>query len=256
LPFLAVPSTMRKRTRESLPAAALAAAQPADDVVSRAQFAYDALLRGMAEGTFQPGDRMRELAVCDWLQISRTPVREALRRLEADGLLSHAPRGGLVVTPVDRGMVGELYDMREVLEGTAARLAAARATRADLDELHDLVAREARLPPDPGAAAAHNRAFHLAVYEAAHNRYLLKSVRAIADAILLLGPTTMHAPRRQKSAHAEHRALVDAIASGRAGVAESLARRHIRSAYEERVRMLFGATGAGRGRKRSGAASR
>jgi len=122
-----MPSTTR--TKRQAPARAKAAAGP------RGDFAYAAMLRGIADGTFKPGERMREVAISQWLGISRTPVREGLRRLEADGLLAHTPHAGMLVTPVDRRMVAELYDMREVLEGTAARLAAENATRTDIDAL-------------------------------------------------------------------------------------------------------------------------
>lgn len=210
------------------------------DSAPRGDFAYQAMLRGIADGTFKPGDRMRELALCQWLGISRTPVREGLRRLEADGLLAHTPHAGMLVTPVDRTMVAELYDMREVLEGTAARLAAENATRAEIDTLHALVAQESRLPVQPAAASRHNRTFHEALYRSAHNRFLLKSLQAIADALLLLGPTTLDSARRQRSARAEHGHLVDSIAHRDPSEAEASARAHIRAAYRERLRMLFG----------------
>lgn len=206
----------------------------------RGDFAYAALLGAIAAGTFKPGHRMREVAVCEWLGVSRTPVREALRRLEADGVLTHVPRVGMLVTPVDRAMVAELYAMREILEGAAARMCAENANRADLDGLHALLVREAKLPIDAAAAAAHNRTFHRALYEAAHNRYLLKSLRAIADSLLLLGPTTMSSPKRQRSAYEDHVQVIAAIAARDPDRAEARARDHIKAAYRERLRLLFG----------------
>ncbi len=222
------------RSKRPAPARARPAAGP------RGDFAYDAMLRAIAEGTFRPGDRMREVALAQWLGVSRTPVREGLRRLEADGVLTHTPHAGMVVTPVDRRMVAELYGMRQVLETTAARLAAENATRTDVDALEALVAQEARLPADPTAAARHNRVFHQALYQSAHNRYLVKSLRAIGDALLLLGPTTLDSARRQRSAHAEHCAIVARIASRDADGAAAAAQAHIAAAYAERLRILFG----------------
>jgi DNA-binding GntR family transcriptional regulator len=227
-----MPST--RRVKRQAPARAAATAGP------RGDFAYEAMLRAVADGTFKPGDRMREIPLSEWLGISRTPVREALRRLEADGLLAHTPHAGMVVTPIDRAMVSELYAMREVLEGTAARLAAENATRSDVETLHALTAQEGRLPPDAAAAAQHNRVFHEALYQSAHNRYLLKSLRAIADALLLLGPTTLNTARRQRSAHAEHCAIVERIAQRDPDGADTLARAHIKAAYQERQKILFG----------------
>ncbi|MEO8507733.1 MAG: GntR family transcriptional regulator [Betaproteobacteria bacterium] len=226
-----MPSTTR--TKRPAPARAKSVAGP------RGDFAYEAILRGIADGTFKPGERMREVAISEWLGISRTPVREGLRRLEADGLLAHTPHAGMLVTPIDRRMVAELYDMREVLEGTAARLAAENATRTDIDALNALTAQESRLPVDPTAAARHNRAFHAALYQCAHNRYLLKSLRAIADALLLLGPTTLNSARRQRAAHTEHCDIVLRITRRDADGAETVARVHIKAAYRERLKLLF-----------------
>lgn len=226
-----MPSTTH--LKRQAPAHATAAAAP------RGDFAYDAILRAIADRTFKPGDRMPEVAISKWLGISRTPVREALRRLEADGLLAHTPHAGMLVTPVDRRMVAELYDMREMLEGTAARLAAENATRTDIGALNALIAQESRLPVDPAAASRHNRAFHETLYQSAHNRFLLKSLRAIADALLLLGPTTLNSARRQRSAHAEHCAIVERIARRDADGAGALARAHINAAYQERLKLLF-----------------
>jgi DNA-binding GntR family transcriptional regulator len=229
-------STRSKSTSGGSPSRARAGAASGP----RGDIAYQAILRALGSGRFKPGERIRELEICKWLDMSRTPVREALRRLEADGLLGHTPHAGMLVTPVDREMVAELYGMREVLEGTAARMAAENATRADVEGLDALMAHESRLPVGATVAAAHNREFHQALFRAAHNRYLLKSLRAISDSLLLLGPTTMSSARRQKSAHAEHRGVVEAIVERNAGLAESLARAHIRAAYQERIRMLFG----------------
>lgn len=225
--------TTTTRTKRPAPARAQIVTGP------RGDFAYDALLRAIADGTFKPGERVREVAIAQWLGISRTPVREALRRLEADGLLAHTPHAGMLVTPIDRRMVTELYDMRGVLEETAARLAAENATRTDLDALSALIAEESRLAVDADAAVRHNRAFHETLYQSAHNRYLLKSLRALTDALLLLGPTTLNSARRRRAAHAEHREIVARIAGRDAEGAAALARAHIAAAYRERLKLLF-----------------
>ena len=110
------------------------------------------------------------------LSISRTPVREAIRRLEADGLVTHEPRVGAVMRTLDYAEVMELYEMRTVLEGTAARMAARSAGAVEIAELAALNAEMAARPRRPARLAALNRRFHLTLIDAARNRYLVTAV--------------------------------------------------------------------------------
>src|SRR5262249_59008431 len=104
---------------------------------SLSESAYLSLRQAIHSGRFRPGDRIREAEIALWLGISRTPVRDALQRLEGDGLVTAAPRRGLVVTQIEPGQVAELYAVREVLEGLAGRLAAQPASAAGVDAAHD-----------------------------------------------------------------------------------------------------------------------
>jgi DNA-binding GntR family transcriptional regulator len=165
-------------------------------------------------------------------------VREALRQLQAEGLLEQDAQRGMAVARLDHQMMTELYLMRDVLEGTAARLAARHASEAEVAVLRDLVDVEAKLGKESRNLARHNQRFHEALYLAAHNRYLLKTLNALRDAMALLGETTYAAPGRAKTALAEHRAIVEAIASGDPAAAEAAARAHIQGAQRTRIRML------------------
>jgi DNA-binding GntR family transcriptional regulator len=172
--------------------------------------------------------------------MSRTPVRQAIQRLEAEGLLTLAPRAGLIVTQVDADLVSELYAMREVLEGTAARLAAESASAADLLILQEMVQTEARSPWNSILAAEANRRFHAAVYGSAKNRFLLKSLSAVHDSLALLGRSTLANKARAAQAAVEHAKIIAAIVKRNPALAESLMRQHIRASYHERIRLLFG----------------
>jgi DNA-binding GntR family transcriptional regulator len=205
---------------------------------SAADFAYAALRREILAGRFAPGRRMREIELSEQLGISRTPTRQALSRLELEGLLTLEPRIGLVVASLDDAAVTELYEMRAALEGAAAAMAARHASPRDLARLSELVAREAMLPDEPRALAEHNLELHGAIYAAAHNRFLLKSVQALHDAIALLGPTTLADPGRQALFRAEHGAIVAAIAARDPAAAEAAARGHIERALDVRRAML------------------
>jgi len=205
----------------------------------RAQLAYERLVEAIQAGQLTAGSRVREADVAEWLQISRTPVREAMRKLEAEGILSHMPHVGVVVTEIDSEMVTELYAMREVLEGSAAGLAARHASDAEIHMLQQIVKGEKALLNDPDSLMRHNREFHDIIYRSAHNRYLLKSLNALHDALVLLGKTTLSSRPRAETSHAEHQAIVKAIIARDQPLAEKLMRTHIRGAYHERLNMLF-----------------
>jgi DNA-binding GntR family transcriptional regulator len=207
---------------------------------SRGEVAYSRLKAAVRAGVLKPGQRIRENEMATQLDMSRTPVREALRRLEADGLLTFAPYRGMMISELDHQAVMELYQMREVLEGTAAGLAARHASEAEIGILEDLVAADKGSAADPKEASTHNRQFHGAVYRSAHNRYLLKTLNVLGDAMALLGMTTMSLTGRSDTAREEHAAIVAAIADHDAATAEAAARKHIREAQRARLRLMFG----------------
>jgi DNA-binding GntR family transcriptional regulator len=205
---------------------------------SRGEWTYHRIRESIQAGELKPGDRVREIEMAKRLQVSRTPVREALRRLEADGLLSSIPYRGMVIAEPDHQAVMELYEMREVLEGTAAGLAARHASDAEITLIRDLIANDPG-DADPLALAHHNRQVHRALYRAAHNRYLLKTLNVLADAMALLGPTTLSVTGRSGTARQEHREILLAIEGRDRDRAEQIARSHIRSAQRARLKVMF-----------------
>ncbi|MCC7272222.1 MAG: GntR family transcriptional regulator [Alphaproteobacteria bacterium] len=209
---------------------------------SAADYAYAALRREIVEGRFEPGRRMREIELAQRLGISRTPTRQALSRLELEGLLDLRPRAGLVVSTLDPDAVDELYEMRAALEGAAAGMAARHASARDLATLDKLLDEEARLGRDATRLYRHNRALHEAIHAAAHNRYLVKSLHALNDAIALLGPTTLAAEGRPALAHREHTAIVKAIRERDDKEADRLTRAHVLGALDVR-RAILGRAG-------------
>ena len=211
------------------------AAEP--EYASRSELAYQKLREAIESGELKPGQRVMEVEIAEWLAVSRTPVRDALRRLESEGMLEVEPRNGLVVASISRQAMLELYVMREVLEGTAARLCARNASELEILELKELVKREERLEDE--ALARHNRQFHEAVHRGAHNRYLEKSLSAVNDSMWLLGKSQMLIPERANTSRAEHAELFEAIERRDADAAEAIARRHVQSARTERLKQLF-----------------
>lgn len=199
------------------------------------QAAYRRLLDDIRHGALLPGSRLRETELADRLGISRTPVREAIRQLEADGLVVHLPRQGASIRSLDHAEVVELYEMRAVLEGTAARLAARAAN--DI-ELAELVALNGELAKTPAGAQARevNRQFHRMLLDAARNRFLVKSMSALQKTLLILGPTTLAEPSRAVAAVEEHGAVLSALQARDGGAAETAMRAHVDAALAARLR--------------------
>ncbi|HYD66895.1 GntR family transcriptional regulator [Azospirillum sp.] len=213
-------------------------AGPEDDLAS-GERAYRRIHEAIQGGQLKPGARVREAEIAGWLGLSRTPVREALGRLESQGLLVHEPRRGLIVAELDHQMVTELYLMREVLEGTAAALAARHASDAEIAALRDMVAFDRGITGNPVRLAQNNRLFHDALYRGSHNRYLLRTCNGLRESLALLGPTTLALHGRPDTALDEHEAIVDAIERHDPKAAEEAARAHIRNAHRARLRVMF-----------------
>ena len=201
----------------------------------RAAWAYEMLHDAIREGTIEPGQRLMELEVSAWLSMSRTPVREAMRRLQAEGMLEHAAGGGMSVVLYDLRAIDEFYAMRERLEGMAAALAAQNADAAELHILSATLDAMRALPPEPRPHARENQVFHEQIYRAARNRFLLKSLQSLLNFVPLLGPTTYNAPGRIAHALAEHVEIVDAIRARDPARAEAAMRQHIRHSHESRI---------------------
>lgn len=210
---------------------------------ARGQHVYRKLRDAIQSGELKPGQRIMETEVADWLRVSRTPVRDAIRRLESEGMMQHEPRNGLVVAQLDRQAVMELYVMRVTLEGTAAQLCARHASDMEVMDLLDLVERERALQGDFDALSLHNRRFHDAVHRGAHNRYLEKSLITVSDSMGLLGPSQMRLPHRAEEALAEHAEIANAIQRRDPEAAAEAARKHVRDAQRERMKRLFPDTG-------------
>jgi len=210
-----------------------------------AEQAYRAIREAVQEGRLSPGQRVPELDLCAWLKMSRTPVREALRRLQSDGVLVHAPGGGLSIAQHDLRAVAELYDVRESLEGTAAALAARNGDATEVRILEAILHAHRRLPDDPKVHARENMLFHEHIYRAARNRFLLKSLQDLHDAVALLGRTTFAAPGRIEEAWSEHEAIVAAIRGHDSPEAEALARAHVRRGYQLRLAAIAETAQAG-----------
>jgi DNA-binding GntR family transcriptional regulator len=206
---------------------------------SRGVKAHQILREAIATGRLKPGARVLESELATLLDMSRTPVREAIATLEAEGLVSVDGARGRIVTKLDYQSMMELYAVREVLEATAAGLAARIASDMEIVALRDMVELEEQMLDDAGRLADHNRRFHEAIYYCSHNRYLLKMLEYIQTGMLLLGQVTRVGDERRETALLEHRAIVEAIEARDPAAAEAAVRDHVRQAQQARIRMLL-----------------
>lgn len=197
---------------------------------------HERILAAIDDGAFKPGARLLETELAARFGVSRTPVREALRRLESQGVVTHEPRKGAVVAALDYDQLGELYAVREVMEGLAARLAARHASEPEIALLYDMIAADEAVTA-PRAQAQANKRFHRQLHLASHNRYLVETLNPVRRSLALLGDTTFSAPGRIEASNAEHREIVDAVAARDGEAAEAAARRHIAGAYAVRLRL-------------------
>lgn len=210
----------------------------ADPVPPQGRTAYDRLMDEIRSGRLAPGARLRESDLAARLGISRTPVREAIRRLEAEGLVVHEARSGASVRKLDHAEVMELYEMRSVLEGTAARMAARGASDVELAELKALNMEMAGAVNDPERTGRLNRQFHATLLNAARNRFLSRAMASLQRTLLILGPSTLADPDRAEQALQEHGRILKALAQRDMVEAELAMRSHIEMAQLMRLRQL------------------
>lgn len=198
--------------------------------------AYTLILEAIDTGLYRPGDRLVENELAERLGVSRTPVREALQRLETQSLLARDGRS-LIVASLDHNQMAELYVVRAELEGLAAKLAAKHATPEEKRVLQDMVDEDRQIINDPNALARANRRFHKQIHLASHNRFLVQQLDLLHRSMALMATTSLAAEGRGAVAMQEHQTIVDAIVSGQEQEAFEALRQHISVAFMTRLKL-------------------
>lgn len=196
--------------------------------------AYELILEAIDIGVYRPGDRLVESDLAERFGVSRTPIREALQRLETQSLLARDGRS-LIVASLDHNQLAELYVVRSELEGLAARLAAQHATAEEIQVLRDMVRTDAELVNDPAALSRANRRFHKQIHLASHNRYLVQQLDLVHRSMALLASTSLAVDGRGETALAEHTAIVEAIETRNSDAAHDALKAHISQAFVTRL---------------------
>ena len=197
--------------------------------------AYSLILEAIEAGVFKPGDRLVESELAERFGVSRTPVREALQRLETQAMLARDGRS-LMVASLDHNQLAELYAVRTELEGLAARLAARHATEEEVRVMRAMVIEDrALLGGDPRLLSQANKRFHKQIHLASHNRFLVQQLDLVRRAMALMATTSFAAEGRDGPALAEHERIVAAIEVRDGDGAYLALKTHISKAYETRL---------------------
>ena len=198
--------------------------------------AYALILQAIDVGVFKPGDRLVESDLADRFGVSRTPIREALQRLETQNLLTRDGRS-LIVASLSHNEMAEIYAVRPELEGLAARLAAQHASAEEVLVLREMVQEDRKLTDDPSALSRANRRFHKQIHLASHNRFLVRQLDLVHRSMALMATTSLAAEGRGEVAMEEHNAIVEAIAAGDQDAAQQALRDHISVAFVTRLKL-------------------
>lgn len=202
--------------------------------------AYSLIMEAIEAGSFKPGDRLVEAELAERFGVSRTPVREALQRLETQAMVTRDGRS-LIVASLDHNDLSELYAVRTELEGLAARLAARHATEEEVHVLRSMVVEDrALLGRDPRLLSRANKRFHKQIHLASHNRFLVQQLDLLHRSMALMATTSFAAEGRDGPALAEHEKIVQAIEARDGDAAYAALKAHISKAYETRLRIDAG----------------
>ena len=218
-----------------------------NDTSTRAEQLCAEIADAILSGALKPGARLDEQGLADRYEVSRTPVREALRMLAATGLIEVRPRRGATVAQVSSSQLVELFVAMGEIEATCARLSAISMSpieRRQLEALHDRMAGIVDAG-DENAYAQANVVFHTRIYEGAHNSVLEEVANGLRRRLSPFRRAQFRAKGRLSSSHMEHAAVLDAILRGDADQAHQAMLRHV-NLVEDAFEQLSTGSGAKR----------
>ncbi len=220
-----------------------AVVRPLDDHGSLRERIVIRLRHAIITGDLPPKTRLVEPELARQLNVSRTPLREAIRQLEAEGFVATVPRGGAFVSETTPRDVEDLYPIRAVIEGLAARQAAENPDPAKREILQDILAELAGLTADSRQYHEISGRFHDIIVELSGNRQLRAIYQGLAQHVSRMRTLSLAARGRPGVSLQEHRRIVAAILRGRGAEAERAMREHIEGAHgvlRERVQKSAG----------------
>lgn len=215
------------------------------------ELVYDRVVEGICNGSLEPGERLTQDGLARLLDVSRLPVGQALKRLEAEGFVQPAGRRGLKVAPLEERFVRELYELRSGIDQVSAGLAARRAEPDDLRKRGEALlerGRRATEAHDIPELIAADMAFHQLIYEAAGNSMILDTMASHWNHTRRVMQTILRDHRNQEQVWRDHASILDSICSGDVALAERVARAHVERAadwFENEMERAGAADGKG-----------
>lgn len=213
------------------------------------ELVFESLREAIISGQLSPGERMMEIQLAEEMGVSRTPVREAIRKLELEGLVVMIPRKGAYVSGLSLKDVADVFEIRGALEGLAAELAADRITDEELENLERYLVKisEDIEQGDLSRVVETDTDFHTLLYQASRNNRLSQIINNLREQIQRFRTTSLSLPGRMKVALEEHRKIVEAISSRDGELARKLAKEHIENAENSLMSMIRKDTNFGGG---------
>jgi DNA-binding GntR family transcriptional regulator len=221
--------------RSAAPAGVRAARETAGPPVTASGYVTAQIRDGILSGAFPLGSRLDQQVLADDLGVSTIPVREALRHLEAVGLVRIHPRRGAFVAELSTHELDEIARIRVPLEELAIRMAATRLTEAQHGQLQDLIVQMSEAPTSRSWNDA-NRQWHLLLYSAAESPLLLELITMMWDRSILHHNLYAERPGSRETSNEDHRQMLARIDAGDGAGAARLIRKHIRRARNEVAR--------------------
>lgn len=202
---------------------------------------YQSLKNQIFEGKIKPGDRLFEIEISKTFKVSRTPVREAFRRLEQDFLVERTAQGGVKAPEIDMDSIEDLFNLRALLEAYAIELACDRISQEDISRLRQVKAQAFELLSSEGVSSSYivkqfvdlNSAFHDIIYQATGSKYLIRVVNNLREIVLSLRSLSIQADNAIDQTWQEHSLLIEYLSQKNKEAASSLITTHIKNAYNQ-----------------------
>jgi DNA-binding GntR family transcriptional regulator len=204
------------------------------------ELVFESLREAIINQQLEPGERMMEIQMAEEMGVSRTPVREAIRKLELEGLVVMVPRKGAYVAGLSLKDVADVFEIRRALEGLAAELAVDRITDDELEKLERYLVKigEEIERGDLNKVVETDTDFHTLLYQASRNQRLSQIINNLREQIQRFRATSLSQPGRMKEAVEEHRKIVEAISSRDGETARRLAQEHIENAENSMMNVI------------------
>ncbi|GAV22801.1 GntR family transcriptional regulator [Carboxydothermus pertinax] len=204
------------------------------------ELVFETLREAIINGVLKPGERLMEVQLAEELGVSRTPVREAIRKLELEGFVVMIPRKGAYVAGISLKDVADVFEVRAALESLAAGLAAERITDEEIEELERVLVQQQNLADSDRLEdiIKVDTDFHDVLYRASRNERLIQIVSHLREQIQRFRTASLSQPGRMRIALEEHKEIVEAIAERNVEKAQALAREHIENAEQSMINGL------------------